>query len=168
MSKDRFAEMNVGDEAQILHVITEEDVEAFVKLTGDNNPLHVDDDYAARTSLKRRVVHGMLTASFISTIVGTKLPGKGALWYEQQIRFLTPVRIGEQIRVLAKVRHKSPGQRILVLDTFVFGEEGRTVIEGQAKVKVLKPEIRKKEDTVPEKQKGAVIVTGASRGLAPP
>jgi 3-oxoacyl-[acyl-carrier protein] reductase len=105
----------------------------------------------------------MLTASFISAVVGTKLPGPGSLWYEQSLRFLSPVRIGETIRVNARVIHKSIAQRILVLQTNVVGEDGRTVIEGEAKVKVVKAEnaVLQHEDT----DKGAVIVTGASRGI---
>lgn len=165
MSEDRFDQINIGDEAEIYHVISTEDVDTFVKLTGDNNPLHVDDDYAATTLFRKRVVHGMLTASFISTIVGTRLPGKGALWYEQKIRFLAPVRIGERIRVWAKVRHKSSAQRILILEIVIFGDEERRMIEGEAKVKVLKPEIEKRVKTMSDEKKGAIIVTGASRGI---
>ena len=144
MSKDRFQQIRVGDQAELFHKITGEDVESFTKLTGDNNPLHVNDEYAASTSFKRRVVHGMLTASFVSTMIGTKLPGEGALWYEQQLRFLVPARIGEKIRIWAKVKHKSLSQRILTIETLVFGDGGRKLIEGEAKVKVLKPE--NKED----------------------
>ena len=164
MSDDRFQKIDVGDEAEIFHTITANDLDSFAELTGDINPLHMDDSYAATTSFKKRVVHGMLTASFISTMIGTKLPGKGSLWYEQQLRFLAPARIGEKIRVWAKVKHKSLSQRILTIETLVFGDGGKKLIEGEAKVKVLKPE--KKE--VPKfeiKEKGAVIITGASRGI---
>ena len=137
MLEDRFDTIHVDDEAEILHVITTKDVDTFVELTGDNNPLHVDDDFASKTTFKKRIVHGMLTASFISTIIGTKIPGPGSLWYEQQIRFLAPVRIGSRIRVWAKVLHKSISQRIIVLETVIFDEQERRVIEGEAKVKVL-------------------------------
>jgi 3-oxoacyl-[acyl-carrier protein] reductase len=144
---DRFETIQVGDEAEISRVITAADVDAFVTLTGDTNPLHTDEAYAAQTSFQQPVVHGMLTASFISTIIGTKLPGEGALWYEQQLRFIAPVRVGEQIRVWAKVTHKSAAQRIVLLETVVFGEGGRRVIEGQGKVKILireEPDLKKK------------------------
>ena len=164
MTEDRFESINVGDEAELLHTISASDLDLFVQLTGDNNPLHVDDSYAATTSFKKTVVHGMLTASFISTIIGTKLPGKGSLWYEQQLRFLAPVRVGEDIRVLAKVRHKSIALRILTISIVVFGRQGKEVIEGEVKVKVLKPEVREKTDK-DEKNMGVVIVTGASRGI---
>jgi len=164
MIEDRFEQIKIGDEAEIFHEITAEDVDSFVKLTGDNNPLHVDEMYAAATSLKKRVVHGMLTASFISTMIGTKLPGSGSLWYEQTTRFLAPVRIGEKIKVWARVKHKSPSQRILVLETVVFGQSNRKVIEGEAKVMMTKREDKKKTDHSFE-GKGAVIISGASRGI---
>lgn len=139
---DRFETIHVDDEAEITRVITAEDVDAFVKLTGDTNPLHTDEAYVAQTSFRQRVVHGMLTASFISTVIGTKLPGEGALWYEQEMRFLAPVRIGEEIRVWVRVTHKSEAQRVVLLETIVFGEGGRRVIEGKGKVKVLEREER--------------------------
>ena len=165
MKEDRFESLRVGDEAEIFHTITSADIDTFAHLTGDTNPLHMDEAFAAKTSLSKRVVHGMLTASFISTIIGTRLPGEGALWYEQSLKFLTPVRIGERIRVWAKVKQKSRAQRILTIETNVYSDNNnRTVIEGVAKVKVLEPE-EKKEISGLKKTKGAVIVTGASRGI---
>jgi len=165
MMYDNYEHINTGDEVEIFHTITLENVDSFVKLTGDNNPLHVNDEYAASTLFRKRVVHGMLTASFISTLIGTKLPGEGALWYEQQLCFLTPVRIGEKIRVWAKVKHKSDAQRILVLETIVFNQNGDRAIEGEAKIKVLKSENKREVSVMSSKEKGAIIITGASRGI---
>lgn len=162
MTNDRFEEISAGDEAEIIHTITARDVDAFAQLTGDYNPLHMDDAYAAGTSFRKRVVHGMLTASFISNLIGTKLPGAGALWYEQHLRFLAPVRVGEKIRVWAKVLNKSHGTRILTLQTRVFADGNREILDGEAKIKVLPPEVK---DTVPENSKGAVIVSGGSGGI---
>ena len=163
MTEDRFEQIKVGDRAEIERVVEQADVTAFAELTGDDNPVHTDPAYAARTALKKPVVHGMLTASFISTMIGAKLPGRGSLWYEQNLRFLAPVRIGEKITVAAEVTHKSEAQRIIALNTDVYGQDGRKVVEGKAKVKMIKPEtntVEKKPD-----DKGAVIVTGASRGI---
>jgi len=140
MPEDKFKEINVNDEAEIFHTITLQDVETFVKLTGDDNPLHVDDVFSAQTMLKRRIVHGMLTASFISALIGTKLPGKGALWYEQHTRFLEPVHIGETIRVWARVKKKSKALRVLVLEIMVFSNGDRKVVECEAKVKSILPQ----------------------------
>ena len=168
MNTDRFDSIRVGDEEEFTHLITEQDVDSFAKLTGDDNPLHMDAEYAATTSFQNRVVHGMLTASFLSTMVGTRLPGRGALWYEQSLKFLAPVRIGESVRVWAKVRHKSEGQRIVVLDTAVFGEDGRRVIEGEGKVRLLRPKNATSQQggkTMMQADKGAVIVTGGGGGI---
>ena len=162
MSEDKFEKIQVGDEAEVFHTITAEDVATFAKLTGDNNPLHVDDAYAANTTFRKRVVHGMLTTSFISRIIGTKLPGGGSLWYEQKTNFLAPVRIGERIRVWARVKHKSIAQRIVVLETVIFGKGGRRVVEGEAKVKVLQSKTTKRA-TVKQDQKKAIIDKGANR-----
>ena len=163
MNEDSFNDVKEGDEAEIIHVITIQDVDIFAELTGDINPLHMDESYAATTSLRKRVVHGMLSASFISTIIGTRLPGAGALWYEQHLRFLLPVRIGEEIKVTAKVKHKSTAQRILTIETNVYGEGNRKVIEGEAKVKMMLP--IQKTQLMMEEKKGAVIITGAGRGI---
>ncbi|MHB9074518.1 MAG: SDR family oxidoreductase [Desulfobaccales bacterium] len=192
MNKDRFDSIAIGDEAEIFHTISENDVNSFAELTGDINPLHMDEIFAAKTSFKHRVVHGMLTASFISTMIGTKLPGAGSLWYEQRLYFMAPARIGERIRILARVKQKSLSQRILQLETLVFGENERKLIEGEAKVKLLDPNITgdhlseeiaqrafkvsevsheaeipevKRKQVFKENHKGAIIVTGGSRGI---
>jgi 3-oxoacyl-[acyl-carrier protein] reductase len=168
MPQDRFDCLRIGQEAEILHIITEADVNSFVRLTGDDNPLHVSSAYAERTTMRKRVVHGMLSASFISTMIGVKLPGEGSLWYEQQLRFLKPVHIGDEIRVWARITAKSASQRIVVLDTVVFDQDGERVIEGEAKVRVLEllrdnmPEVKEKASM---EEKGLIIVTGASRGI---
>ena len=162
--QDKFDRILIGDTAEICHIITASDVDDFVQLTGDDNPLHTDEKFAKTTDYKKRVVHGMLTASFISTIIGTKLPGKGALWYQQQLTFLNPVRIGEEIKVIGKVIGKSESQRTITVETIITNSQGKTVVEGEAKVKVAVI----KENKIVEKQevkKGAVIITGASRGI---
>lgn len=167
---DVFENIEVGQTDEFVHKITEKDIDEFCELTGDDNPLHMDDTYAAGTNFKTRVVHGMLTASFISTMIGTRLPGKGSLWYEQHIKFITPVRIGDEIRIWAKVLHKSGAQRIIVLQTMIYNQEDKIVIEGEAKVKV--PENRKKESGKSINKlenmieiRGSIIISGASSGI---
>lgn len=163
MTSDPFSRIQVGDTAELSHTITARDVDGFAELTGDDNPLHMDEEFASTTNLRKRVVHGMLTASFISTIIGTKLPGKGALWYEQNLKFLRPVRIGETIRILATVLHKSPAQRLLVISTDIYDQAGSKVLGGEAKVKVM--ESIETGGQIPGAPKGAIIVTGSSRGI---
>ena len=92
-----YESIQIGDRQQLVKVIREADIKKFVEMTGDDNPLHVDRDFAESTAFKDIVVHGMLGASFISTVIGTKLPGPGALWVTQNMEFLLPVRLGKRI-----------------------------------------------------------------------
>ena len=101
-----FDTIQIGDKASVIKKITVEDIRKFVEMTGDDNPLHVDKDFAQATPFKDIVVHGMLGASFISTVIGTKLPGKGALWVSQSMEFLLPVRLGDEITVTCTVVKK--------------------------------------------------------------
>jgi len=139
MGQDNFDKIQIGDEAEIVHKITQQDLDTFVNLTGDDNAVHVDESFASRTILKKTIVHGMLSASFISTLIGTKLPGKGALWFEQHTKFIEPVHVGETIRVWAKVKQKSNAMRVLVLDVVVYNEENKKVVVSESKVKSVKP-----------------------------
>ena len=116
----RFDEITVGQVAELEHVVTPEDLEKFVDLTGDDNRLHVDASYAARTSFKKPVAHGMLGASFISTIIGTRLPGDGALWFAQSLEFLLPVRVGDTLLVRAEVLRKIDRMNVIELQTDIF------------------------------------------------
>ena len=112
----KYEEIQVGTTQQLTHTITQADIEKFVDLSGDDNKLHVDKAFAARTSFKKPVVHGMIGASFISTVIGTKLPGDGALWYSQTLDFLLPVRIGDMITVVAEVIKKNDRERSIELN----------------------------------------------------
>lgn len=136
-SEDSFKKWNIGDSEKLTRVIKEKDLDDFVKLTGDNNPLHMDEKYAENTHLGQRVVHGMLPASFISTVIGTKLPGKGALWISQTLNFLAPARIGDEITVFVLVRGKSESQRVLSLNIEISNQNNIKLVTGESKVKVV-------------------------------
>ena len=110
-----FDEFVLGQTGSLERTVRAEDVAQFVDLTGDDNPVDVDDRYAAAMGLGGRVAHGMLTSSYVSTVIGTILPGEGALWLSVQFNFRAPVRVGERIRVEAKIRRISAATRILVL-----------------------------------------------------
>ena len=152
-----------GDQQSLIKQISETDISRFVELTGDDNPLHVDPSYASGTSFKEIVVHGMLGASFISTVIGTKLPGPGALWVSQSIEFCLPVRLGDTLTVTCTVLRKHLRERLLELDTRIENQHGQVVLSGTGKVKLLMPPILK-EQAVPVRIKVA-IVTGASGGI---
>jgi len=159
-----FSEIHIGQKADIQHKITQKDIEKFVDLTGDDNRLHVDKEFAKTTNFKKPVAHGMLGASFISTIIGTKLPGDGALWFSQNLEFLLPVRIGDLIIVEAEVINIFKRQNIIELRTDVFNQYRQKVIAGTAKVKIVEQVIPKKEekDEIPEK---TALIIGASGGI---
>lgn len=149
------------------HTITQNDLENFVSLSGDDNPLHMNDEFAARTHFRTRVVHGMIPASFISTVIGTKLPGKGALWQSLTIQFLKPCRVGDTINITATVKHKSTTQRIIVLDILIKNQRDEELIRGEASVKMLKvsPDEIKKEILMSTPRKGTALITGSGTGI---
>ena len=125
--------IKVGQSAEFLKLISEEDIKQFARLTGDNNPIHLDDEYAKKTMFKKRIAHGLLTASFISTVIATKLPGQGSIYLDQSLKFLAPVYIGNQIRIFVKVTKKNIEKRIVTLSTEVYVSE-KKIITGEARI----------------------------------
>ncbi len=163
MFKD-FDAIHVGATETLIKRITEADVRKFVEMTGDDNPLHVDRAYAESTSFKDIVVHGMLGASFISTVIGTKLPGTGALWVSQNMEFLLPVRLGDVLTISATVVKKYERERLLELDTRIVNQNQQLILTGVGKVKVLvalEPEVTSSSDARPR----VAIVTGGAGGI---
>ncbi|WP_133702143.1 SDR family oxidoreductase [Roseateles toxinivorans] len=158
-----FDAVKEGDQQSLVKTITEADIRRFVELTGDDNPLHVDADYAAETSFKEIVVHGMLGASFISTVIGTKLPGPGALWVSQAMDFNLPVRLGDTLTVTCTVLKKHARDRLLELDTRITNQHGQVVLSGGGKVKLLEPP--KPKAVAAEAKLKVAIVTGGAGGI---
>lgn len=149
---NKFKSIKVGDKAELTHTITQSDINKFVELTGDDNKLHIDREYASKTTFKKPVVHGMLGASFISTIIGTKLPGDGSLWFSQNLEFLLPVRLGDKITVKAKVVKKIEKMQIIELITDIYNQDKQKVTTGTAQVKIIE-----QEQLAPEKNKARAI-----------
>ncbi len=162
----KYSEINIGDKETLVHTISHSDIEKFVDLTGDDNKLHVDEKYASKTQFKKPVVHGMLGASFISTVIGTKLPGDGALWFSQSLEFLLPVRVGDQLTVTAEVIKKYDRENIIELKTDIINQNRQVVTKGFAKVKVIEMEIPDQLDVM-EDDKGAktALVIGGTGGI---
>ncbi len=161
----KYEEIQVGTTQQLTHTITQADIEKFVDLSGDDNKLHVDKAFAARTSFKKPVVHGMIGASFISTVIGTKLPGDGALWYSQTLDFLLPVRIGDMITVVAEVIKKNDRERSIELDVRIFNQNRQIVTRGISKVKVIDEDIPVNENLENEENSRVALVIGATGGI---
>lgn len=160
-----FDSLKVGDCRQLTKTITNDDIRKFVELTGDDNPLHVDRQFANETSFKDIVVHGMLGASFISTVIGTKLPGPGALWVSQTLDFLLPVRLGDELTVLCTVLQKHERDRLLDLETRIVNQNGQTVLQGRGKVKMLVDRSTKAAQPERAGLSKVAVVTGGAGGI---
>jgi len=128
-------DLEVGMEASHEKQITEEDIEAFADLSGDRNPMHLCEEFAARTRFKTRIAHGMLTASFISTVLGMQLPGPGAIYVSQTLRFKAPVHIGDRVRTTARLTSLDRARRHAAFDCSCE-VAGNIVLEGEALVMV--------------------------------
>jgi 3-oxoacyl-[acyl-carrier protein] reductase len=159
-----FDALKVGDCRQLLKTITDDDIRKFVELTGDDNPLHLDQKFASATAFKDVVVHGMLGASFISTVIGTKLPGPGALWVSQAMDFLLPVRRGDTLAVICTVLKKHERERLLELETRIVNQSGQIVLRGLGKVKML-AERASGSLTAAQKPRRVALVTGGAGGI---
>lgn len=131
-----FKELKIGMCEYIEKTITELDVINFSEISLDTNPLHLDEEYAKNTIFKGKIVHGILGAGLISGVIGTKLPGKGAIYLSQNLKFLAPVRIGDTIRAEVKVIDLDKEKRKVGLKTICTNQEGVIVIDGEAKVKL--------------------------------
>ena len=159
-----FETLQVGDTAEFRHTVTKEDVLKFANLTGDDNALHVDPEFAAKTSFKGVVAHGMLGASFISTVIGKYLPGNGSLWISQNFEFLLPTRIGDTLTISAEILKKHKTQRIITLKTEIKNQHKQVVLTGEGKIKVLQLE-ESKSDNIKHVETRVVLITGASKGI---
>ena len=158
----KLREIQAGDSARVSFTITEKDVQAFADASGDHNPLHMDAEFAKRTSYRRRVVHGMLLASYVSRMVGMHLPGPGALWTQQSLRWLAPVFIGDTLEASLTVKHRSSASNLLSVMAKVTNQNGATVMEGEGTVISLEVREEKKELGLAQR---TALVTGGSRGI---
>ena len=134
-----FEDLAVGMEASYAKKITNDDVLAFADLSGDTNPVHLDDAYAAGTMFKQRIAHGFLTASLFSTVLGTKLPGPGCIYLSQSLKFRAPVHIGDEVVATGKITSLDPekGRAVLAMQAAV---NGKSVLDGEAVMMVPRRE----------------------------
>ncbi len=130
-----YDEIKVGDEAELTKLVTEEDIQKFSEVSLDTNPLHLDEDFAKKSIFKRRIAHGIIGASLISAVLGTKLPGINTIYMSQTLNFLAPVYIGDEITARVKVVKKRDDKHMIFFETVVVNQDGKTVITGEALVK---------------------------------
>ena len=130
-----FEDMAVGMTASFSKTITDADLVLFVGVSGDTNPVHLDEDYASGTMFKGRVAHGALTASFISTVLGTKLPGPGSIYVAQTLKFKAPVHVGDTVTAKCEVTSLVPERNFAIFKTQCFVRD-TLVIDGEATLKL--------------------------------
>ena len=134
-----FEDLSEGMQANYTRVISADDIQQFADVSGDNNPVHINDEFAATTRFKKRIAHGMLSASFISTVVGTKLPGPGCIYVSQDLKFRAPVYIGDTVTTSAEILSLDARRGMVTLKTTC--RVGNTdVIRGEAVMMVPKKE----------------------------
>lgn len=132
MTGKTIEDLSIGEFATVSKTISETDIYLFAGITGDFNPAHVDEEYAKTTVFKRRIAHGMLTAGLISHILGMKLPGPGAIYLQQQVRFLAPVFVGDTITARAEVIEIISEKKRVRMRTTCTNQAGETVLDGEA------------------------------------
>lgn len=126
--------ISVGQRASLTRTISDTDIATFAEITGDSNPLHVDDAFAAHSRFGRRVAHGLLSAGLISAVLGTKLPGPGAIYLQQTFRFVRPVYPGDTLTATVEVTAYRDDRRMVTLRTTCADQRGDIVLDGEAVV----------------------------------
>ena len=130
-----FEDLEEGMTDVFAKTITDADIIIFAGISGDTNPVHLNHEFASKTMFEGRIAHGMLTASFISTVIGTKMPGAGCIYVSQNLRFKAPVRSGETVTATCTVTKLIPEKRLIELKT-VCTVSGKPVVDGEATIMV--------------------------------
>ena len=126
--------LNPGDKASRIQTISDEMIRSFAALTGDTNPVHLDEVYAAGTRFGRRIAHGMIAAGLISATLANDLPGPGTVYLSQTLQFKAPVYPGDTITTTVEVKNVRPDKPIVTLSTTCTNQENKVVLEGEAVV----------------------------------
>lgn len=167
-----FDELKVGDSASIARTLTYKDIELFAIMSGDVNPAHVDEEFAKSDMFHRIIAHGMWGGALISTVLGTQLPGPGAIYLGQSLKFRRPVSLGDTITVTVRVTEKAEEKNRVSLDCQATNQKGEVVISGTAEVLAPTEKISRERVTMPEVrllEKGRHYrqLIAKTRGLAP-
>ncbi|MET3133401.1 phosphotransacetylase/acyl dehydratase [Oxalobacteraceae bacterium GrIS 1.11] len=145
-----FDQIAVGDSASIERTLTTEDIQLFAVMSGDDNPQHLDAEFAASTRFHGVIAHGMWGAALISAVLGTRLPGPGTIYRGQTLRFLLPVRVGDTLTIRVTVSSREEEKKRLLLACSCINQDGKTVIEGEAEVIAPTEHIERARTTLPE------------------
>ncbi len=155
-----FEDLTIGMSATYAKTITDADIQSFSSLSGDTNPLHLDHQFAAASVFGSRIAHGMLAASLLSTVFGTKLPGPGGIYISQNIRFRAPVRPGETVVAEARVV-ATDGKRLRATFACSCTVDTRVVIEGEAVIQVPSRADARPAKPTTEEASGLSLIPGA-------
>jgi len=139
MAGYQITELTIGQTASFSKTVGESDIYMYAGITGDVNPLHLNEEYAKTTVFKSRIAHGMLTAGFISAVLGVTLPGPGSLYESQSMKFLAPVYIGDTVTATAEVTSIDMEKGRVILKTTCTNQDGTTVLDGEASIRLRKP-----------------------------
>lgn len=139
-----FESLHTGMSAEFSKTITETDIVNFAGISGDFNPVHINEEFARKTRFEGRIAHGMLSAAFISTVLGTRLPGPGCIYVSQTLKFKAPVRIGDTVTAHVEISDMNTEKAFVTMKTICLVGD-KTVIDGEAVLKVPRRETAAKE-----------------------
>ncbi len=149
-----YEELHTGQTAQVTHQVTERDLMLFAEVSGDVNPVHLDEAFASATAFKGRIAHGMFSGALISAAIACQLPGPGSIYIGQELAFMRPVRLQDEIRVELEILEKLPKNRVRIA-TRVFNQDGKQVVDGVATVMAPGEKISLPRPTLPSVTIGA-------------
>ncbi|NJK78684.1 MAG: 3-hydroxybutyryl-CoA dehydratase [Chloroflexaceae bacterium] len=147
-----YDEIQIGDTASLEHTFTRRDIDIFGVLSGDVNPAHFDEAYAAGTMFKTTIAHGMLTGAFFSTLLGMQLPGPGAIYLSQSLRFRRPIYVGDVVTFTVMATEKNDEKKRVVFECQGVNQNGEAVVLGTAEVLAPTEKIRRPQVPLPEVQ----------------
>jgi 3-hydroxybutyryl-CoA dehydratase len=137
MKLTKYSDLKIGQSAEVTHTITADDIQTFGDLSGDYNPLHFNDEWAKTTMFGGRIAHGLLSASFISTVIGMKLPGPGTIYLSQSMKFMRPVRIGDTITARVEVAALNDEKKRVTMKTVCTNQDQEVVVDGEALIMLM-------------------------------
>ena len=137
MKAVKFSELEVGMKGEYSKKITQDDLDKFISICNDVNPIHVDAEFAKNAKFKDKIAHGILVSSLISTVVGTKMPGPGSVWLDQSLKFLLPVHVNDTITAISEILVKINERQQVIVRTTCVNQNNEVVIEGVGLHKIL-------------------------------
>ena len=145
-----FDEINIGDSSSLARTLHQEDIQLFAVMSGDINPAMVDPEYAHSGMFREVIAHGMWSASLISTVLGTQIPGPGTILINQSVRFVRPVTLGDTVTITTTVKQKFPHNQHILFDCVCTNQEGMEVVVGTAEVLPPREKLRTRRMALPD------------------